>query len=59
MFGIEDPWILTAYLLCFLSAFACIIYGIMNWNKGADKEPDELKEGANWEIKESEIEETL
>jgi len=59
MFGIEDPWILTAYLLCFLSAIACIIYGIMNWNKGADNEPEELIEETKWEIKESEIEETL
>jgi hypothetical protein len=59
MLGIKDPWILTAYLLCFLSALACIIYGIRNWNKGADNEKEEIKEEAKWEKNESKIEETL
>lgn len=59
MLGIEDPWILTAYLLCFLSALACIIYGIRNWNKGSENEEKEAKEEARWEKSESKIEETL
>jgi hypothetical protein len=59
MFGIEDPWIISAYLLCFLSACACVIYGLLNWNKGADKEPEEFIEESKWEKSESEIEETL
>jgi hypothetical protein len=59
MLGIKDPWILTAYLLCFLSALACIIYGICNWNKGADNEPEEFSKEAEWENDESKIEETL
>jgi hypothetical protein len=59
MFGINDPWILLAYLLCILSALACIIYGVRNWNKGADNEPEEMKEESKWEKVENEIEETL
>lgn len=59
MLGIKDPWILIAYLLCFLSTLACVIYGIQNWNKGAENEPAELSEEEQWEKRESEIEETL
>lgn len=59
MLGIKDPWILTAYLLCFLSALACIVYGIRNWNKGAENEPEEFNEEFKWEKNESEIKENL
>ncbi|WP_343044098.1 symporter small accessory protein [Methanolobus zinderi] len=38
MLGIEDPQIWIAYILCFLSAIGCIIYGVFNWNKGQDEE---------------------
>jgi hypothetical protein len=33
MFGIEDPWIWSAYLACLLSTLFCFIYGMVNWNK--------------------------
>jgi len=59
MLGIKDPWILTAYLLCFLSALACVIYGCLNWNKGNENEQEEFSEGAKWEKDELQIEETL
>jgi hypothetical protein len=59
MLGIKDPWILTAYLLCFLSALACIVYGIINWNKGGENEKKEISEEAKWEKGETKIEETL
>ena len=36
MFGLPDPWIWSAYLLCILSALLCVIYGLMNWNKGEE-----------------------
>ena len=39
MLGIPDFWIWSAYLLCLLSAAACVIYGIYNWNKGDEEEP--------------------
>ena len=59
MLGINDPWILMAYLLCVLSTLACVAYGIYNWNKGAENEPDEISEGAKWEENESKVEEIL
>jgi hypothetical protein len=59
MLGIEDPWILLAYLLCVLSAVACVYYGLRNWNKGGDNEPEEILEEKKWEVDESKIEENL
>jgi hypothetical protein len=59
MFGIEDPWIITAYLLCVLSAIACVVYGLINWNKGTEKEPEQMKEEAAWEENEKNINEIL
>jgi len=32
--GIEDPWIWGVYLVIILSTLLCIVYGIVNWNKG-------------------------
>jgi hypothetical protein len=34
MFGISDPKIIIAYGLSIGLAIACIIYGLLNWNKG-------------------------
>jgi len=34
MLGINDPVIATAYLLCILSTLFCVVYGVLNWNKG-------------------------
>ncbi|MGV8088053.1 MAG: symporter small accessory protein [Methanomicrobiales archaeon] len=36
MFGIPDPQIWIAYLLCLALALACMIYGYAYWNKGGD-----------------------
>jgi hypothetical protein len=33
MLGIKDVWILGAYLLSIASTLACVVYGIVNWNK--------------------------
>ena len=32
--GIPDPWVLGGYIGIVLSALLCIVYGIINWNKG-------------------------
>ena len=37
MFGIEAPSIWLAYLLCILSALLCVVYGLLNWNKGREE----------------------
>ncbi|WP_343221847.1 symporter small accessory protein [Methanocalculus chunghsingensis] len=34
MFGIPDPYIWVAYLLIIALAGACILYGLVNWNRG-------------------------
>jgi hypothetical protein len=36
MLGIDDPQIWIAYVLCFLSAIGCIIYGLIHWNDTED-----------------------
>lgn len=34
VFGVEDPWIWGVFILIILSTLLCIVYGIVNWNKG-------------------------
>ena len=36
MLGIPDPRIWIAYLLAIGLALACIVYGLLNWNKGGE-----------------------
>ena len=36
MFGIDDPYIWLAYILCIASTVACVIYGLLNWNQGEE-----------------------
>jgi len=57
MLGIDDPWIWGVYLLCILSTLLCIVYGLINWNKGAELEADEAAEELAWEAKEEEMQE--
>lgn len=49
MLGLSDPWIVSTYVLCILSALLCVIYGFLNWNKGADEERAQIIEEAAWE----------
>jgi hypothetical protein len=34
MLGIPDPQILVGYALSLGLAFACVVYGLLNWNRG-------------------------
>ena len=44
MLGIEDPWVLLAYLLCVGSTLLCVVYGVVNRNRGDDPvEPDDVR----------------
>ena len=56
MFGIEDPWIWSAYLLCILSAILCVVYGLINWNKGDEPVQDE---DVRWAAEEKKVEQEL
>jgi len=49
MLGIPDASIWLAYILCIISAGACITYGLINWNKGADSEQKQIQEEVKWE----------
>lgn len=59
MFGIEDIIILMAYVLSILSAVFCVVYGILNWNKGQELEKNEIDEELKWQEKENQINENL
>ena len=56
MFAIEDNIVALAYLLCILSALICVVYGVLNWNKG--KEPIS-KQDIEWAKQEKEVEAEL
>ena len=54
MLGIEDKGVLTAYLLCIASTVLCVVYGLLNWNKGEEAlQPDDVK----WAAEEQKVEE--
>lgn len=57
MAGFGDIWVFLAYFLSILSAIACLIYGAMNWNKGA--EMTESEEASNWRKEEIEMEKSI
>ena len=54
--GIPDPWVWLAYVLCFLSALACVFYSWRNWNRGDEtvREDD-----VRWAKEEDQFEEKL
>ena len=57
MLGIEDKWIVAAYMLCLASTVLCVAYGLINWNRG--DEPVK-REDVDWAKEEKEeVEEAL
>ncbi len=57
MLGMGDFSIFAAYVLCVASTLACVIYGVINWNKGGDGE--DLEKEKAWEKEEHKITEDL
>ena len=57
MLGIEDGWVVLAYVLCLLSSLLCVLYGIVCWNRGEEAVRPEDVEWAQEEKKD--IEEAL
>ena len=56
MLGIESKGVLAAYLLCIASAVLCVVYGLINWNKGAEEvNPDDIA----WAEEEKKVENEL
>ena len=56
MLGLGDGWVLAAFLLVIASGILCIVYGILNWNKGAEGLDGESEQ---WKKDEIEIEKSL
>jgi len=54
--GINDPWVWGAYIGSILAMLLCVVYGIINWNKGGEEE-EEIKEEMDWHKKEKKMEE--
>lgn len=56
LLGIEDSYVVLAYILCIASAALCILYGIVSWTRG--EEPLE-QEDVRWSEEEKRVEEEL
>ena len=54
--GIDDPWVWGAYILTILSMLLCVVYGALNWNKGAEDEEEQIKEEMEWHKQEKTME---
>lgn len=55
--GINDPWVLGAYIGSILAMLLCVVYGVLNWNKGGEDEEEQIKEEMEWHKEEKEMEE--
>jgi hypothetical protein len=51
LLGIKDPWVWLAYVLTILSSLLCVVYGLINWNKG---EESVKQEDIDWAKEEKE-----
>jgi hypothetical protein len=58
MLGLGDIWVTFIFYLTILSVVLCVVYGIVNWNKGQDENELASKE-KQWKKDESNIEEGL
>jgi len=56
MLGIEDKGVAAAYLLCIASLLLCIIYGLLNWNRG---DVGVSEEDVQWAVEEKKVEDEL
>lgn len=59
MLGIPDAGIWLAYLLCIASTILCVVYGIINWNKGENTDEGSSQKDIEWDKKENEIDSKL
>jgi hypothetical protein len=56
MWGIQDGWVLAAYLLCIASTVLCVLYGLATWNRGDEPQPTQKTQ---WVAEEKKLEEEL
>lgn len=57
MFGFGDVWVFLGYALTLLSVVACVVYGVCNWNKPKEDITAEIREEAEWERNDPDINE--
>ena len=55
MLGIEDPGIYLGYLFTILGLIACVVYGIINWNKGMEDDVSEIQKDLDWKEKDEQM----
>lgn len=58
MLGIQDGWVVLAYLLCIISALFCLVWGILKWN-AEDPDPEPEEKIRQWAEEEDRVEEEL
>jgi len=56
MLGIDDTYVLVAYLLCIASTVLCAVYGVVMRNRGEDAPQ---REDAQWVAQEKKLEEEV
>ena len=59
MLGFSDPWVFAGFVFTILSAVFCVIYGIVNWNRGSIEKDGDYREEIQWEREEIELIEKL
>ena len=59
MLGLGDSWVLFAFVLSVLSVAACVVYGIINWNKGSEEEQQQINEEIQWQAEDVKIEDNF
>ncbi|HNS13764.1 MAG TPA: hypothetical protein PKM08_00390 [Syntrophorhabdaceae bacterium] len=59
MLGFPDIWILAGFILSFVSALFCVVYGIINWNRGSIEKEGDYREDLRWEREEIDLIEKL
>lgn len=57
--GFSDPWVFAGFGITILSAVFCVIYGILNWNRGSIEKEGDYREEIQWEREEIELIEKL
>ena len=58
MLGLEGVAVPLGLILTLLSTVLCIVYGLLNWNRGHLSE-EEVARREDWEKEERAVEETL
>ncbi|NCB07555.1 MAG: hypothetical protein EOM73_05275 [Bacteroidia bacterium] len=55
MMGINDPGVYLGYLFAIFGLIACVVYGIIFWNKGMENDITEISKDLEWEEKDEQM----